>query len=118
VEALTREWHEHDIAQYVRVIAGQEMGKKALHLELATKGKYAADHVLMIGDAPGDMTAARANGALFYPINPGQEEGSWERFYQEAFDKFIAGDYAGAYEDQVVAEFEALLPDEPPWKAA
>ena len=36
---------------------------------------------------------------------------------QEAFDKFIAGEYAGAYEDRVVAEFEALLPDEPPWKA-
>ena len=116
VEALTREWHEHDIAQYVRVIAGQEMGKKALHLELATKNKYAPDHVLMIGDAPGDMRAARANNALFYPINPGDEEASWERFYRVAFDKFIAGEYAGEYEDQVVAEFEALLPDEPPWK--
>lgn len=116
VEALTREWHEHDIAQYVRVIAGQEMGKKALHLELATKKKYAPDHVLMIGDAPGDMKAARANSALFYPINPGDEEASWERFYRVAFDKFIAGEYAGEYEDQVVAEFEALLPDEPPWK--
>lgn len=32
VEALTREWQEHGIARYVRVIAGQEMGKKALHL--------------------------------------------------------------------------------------
>ena len=70
----------------------------------------------MIGDAPGDMKAARANNALFYPINPGHEEVSWERFYKEAFDKFIAGDYDGAYEDQVVAEFEALLPDKPPWK--
>jgi phosphoglycolate phosphatase-like HAD superfamily hydrolase len=116
VEALTREWHEHDIAQYVRVIAGQEMGKKALHLELSTKGNYAPDHVLMIGDAPGDMKAARANYALFYPINPGHEEASWERFHHEAFDKFIAGEYAGEYEDKVVGEFEALLPDLPPWK--
>ena len=28
----------------------------------------------MIGDAPGDMEAAKANDALFYPINPGGEK--------------------------------------------
>ncbi|MGD9100786.1 MAG: HAD hydrolase-like protein [Anaerolineae bacterium] len=116
VEALTREWKEHGIAPYVRVIAGQEMGKKALHLELATKDKYAPGHVLMIGDAPGDMKAARANDALFYPINPGHEEASWQRFYQEAMHKFLAGEYAGEYEAALVAEFEKLLPDTPPWK--
>ena len=116
VEALTREWQEHDIAQYVHVIAGQEMGKKALHLELATRGKYAPDRVLMIGDAPGDMKAARANNALFYPINPGHEDESWERFYQRAFEKFVAGEYAGEYETKLIAEFEEMLPDVPPWK--
>lgn len=116
VEALTREWEEHDIARYVRVIAGQEMGKKALHLELATKGRYEPSRVLMIGDAPGDRKAARANNALFYPINPGHEEASWERFYREAFDRFISGDYGGEYEASLVEEFEALLPEAPPWK--
>ena len=116
VEALTREWQEHDIARYVQVIAGQEMGKKALHLELATRGKYAPDHILMIGDAPGDMKAARANDALFYPINPGHEEASWQRFYEEAMLKFLAGEYAGEYEAALIAEFEKLLPETPPWK--
>ncbi|TFG71301.1 MAG: HAD family hydrolase [Anaerolineales bacterium] len=116
VEALVREWEEHDIAQYVRVIAGQEMGKKQLHLELAAKGKYAPDHILMIGDAPGDMSAAQANGALFYPINPGHEEASWQNFYEEALYKFLAEEYAGAYEDALIQEFEAMLPDTPPWK--
>ncbi len=115
VEALRREWKEHDIARYVRVIAGQEMGKKALHLRLAAKGKYAPDHILMIGDAPGDMRAARQNDALFYPINPGYEEASWQRFYEEAMHKFLAGEYAGAYEEAVIAEFERMLPDTPPW---
>ena len=115
-EALKREWEEHDIAQYVRVIAGQEQGKKALHLELAAKGKYPSDHILMIGDAPGDMKAARANDALFYPINPGHEAASWQRFYEEAANKFLAGEYAGEYEAKMIAEFEAVLPDTPPWK--
>ena len=116
LEALTREWQEHDIAQYVQVIAGQEMGKKALHLELATKDRYAPDRVLMIGDAPGDMKAARANNALFYPVNPGHEEASWQRFYEEAVHKFLAGEYAGEYETSLIAEFEKLLPEVPPWK--
>ncbi len=116
VEALTREWQEHNIAQYVRVIAGQEMGKKALHLELAARGKYAPDHILMIGDAPGDMKAARANDALFYPINPGHEEESWQRFYEEGVHKFLTGEYQGEYEAKLVAEFEKMLPEVPPWK--
>jgi phosphoglycolate phosphatase-like HAD superfamily hydrolase len=116
VEALTREWREHDIAPFVRVIAGQEMGKKALHLELATGGKYAAGKVLMIGDAPGDMKAARANGALFYPINPGDEQISWQRFHDEAVHRFLAGEYAGAYEAELIVEFEKRLPEVPPWQ--
>jgi len=116
LEALRREWEEHDIARYVRVIAGQEMGKKALHLNLAAGGKYPPEHVLMIGDAPGDMQAARANDALFYPINPGHEEASWQRFYEEAVHRFLAGEYGGAYEAALIAEFEQLLPERPPWK--
>jgi len=117
VEALTREWAEHDIARFVRVIAGQEMGKKALHLELAAAGKYPSDHILMIGDAPGDMRAARANSALFFPINPGHEEASWQRFHDEAMGRFFNGTYAGAYEEELIVEFESLLPETPPWKS-
>ncbi len=116
LEALSREWHEHDIARYVRLIAGQEQGKKALHLELAAGAKYPPGHVLMIGDAPGDMAAARVNDALSYPINPGHEEASWQRFYEEAVHRFLAEEYAGAYEAALVAEFEALLPEVPPWQ--
>ncbi|MCJ7777966.1 MAG: HAD hydrolase-like protein [Sedimentisphaerales bacterium] len=115
-EALIREWEEHDIARYVQVIAGQEMGTKAQHLEYATKGRYEKDHVLMIGDAPGDMKAAKANNALFYPVNPGSEDLSWKRFHDEAFDRFIKGRYAGKYEEKLIAEFNACLPETPPWK--
>jgi phosphoglycolate phosphatase-like HAD superfamily hydrolase len=115
-EALTREWEEHDIAKFPRVIAGQEMGSKKEILARAAKGKYPPNHILMIGDAPGDMEAARANGALFFPINPGHEEESWARFYREGAKRFLAGEFAGAYEATLVAEFETLLPDTPPWK--
>ena len=115
-EALEREWQEHDIAKYAAVICGQEMGSKKEHLKLAGGGKYAPDHVLMIGDAPGDLSAARANGARFFPVNPGHEEASWERFDREAADRFFNHTYAGDYEASLIAEFERLLPETPPWK--
>jgi phosphoglycolate phosphatase-like HAD superfamily hydrolase len=115
-EALIREWEEHDIAKYADIIAGQEMGTKAQHLEYTAKGKYEKDHILMIGDAIGDMKAARANDALFYPVNPGSEVESWKRFHNEAFDRFIKGKYAGSYEQKLIAEFDRCLPEKPPWQ--
>ena len=115
-EALEREWAEHDIAKYAKVIAGQEMGNKKECLGFAKGVKYSDHRTLMIGDAPGDLKAAQANNALFYPINPGNEDASWQRFYEEAFDKFIGGHYAGAYEESLIAEFDAYLPSTPPWK--
>ena len=115
-EALRREWQEHDIAKYTRTIAGQEMGSKAEHIHLASNGKYAQDKVLMIGDAPGDMKAARANSAKFFPINPGHEEKSWERFYNEVADAFLSGKYTADYEAELIEEFDTFLPEVPPWK--
>ncbi len=115
-EALTREWKEHDIAKYAAVIAGQEMGKKAAHISLATKGEYESSRILMIGDAPGDMKAARANDALFFPVNPGHEEESWQLFCEEAADRFLGGEYAGDFEAKLIADFEKLLPEIPRWK--
>ncbi len=115
-EALVREWEEHDIAKYVDAIAGQELGTKKQHLKMATEGKYKSNQVLMIGDALGDLDAARANNALFFPINPGHEEQSWEHFYKEGVHKFLAGEFAGAYETELITKFESFLPSTPPWK--
>jgi hypothetical protein len=54
-------------------------------------------------------------GACFYPINPGHEEASWQRFLDEACERFLAGTYAGAYEAALIAEFDRHLPEHPPW---
>jgi phosphoglycolate phosphatase-like HAD superfamily hydrolase len=115
-EALEREWAEHEIDEFVALIAGQEMGSKKEHLALAAAGRYEPDHIIMIGDAPGDYKAALANGVLFYPIDPGEEEVSWQRFFEEALPRFFAGDYAGDYMAARVAHFESLLPEVAGWK--
>ena len=116
LEALEREWQEHDIDQYVRLIAGQEMGKKSEHIGMAAKGSYPEEKILMIGDAPGDLKAAEDNGSLFYPINPGHEEDSWDRFYNEGVDRFFSGTYAGEYAESLLREFHSYLPEKPDWE--
>ncbi|HPG39996.1 MAG TPA: HAD family hydrolase [bacterium] len=115
-EALLREWQEHNISGYTRVIAGQEMGSKKEIIHYAAEGKYDRDKILMIGDAPGDMKAARGNNALFFPIKPGHEDESWEFFFNEAANKFKNSSYTQEYEAKLVAEFEQLLPEIPSWK--
>jgi len=115
-EALEREWKEHDLDKYVRIIAGQEYGSKVDHLKLAAVGKYPLDRILLVGDALGDLQAAKKAGVSFYPINPGHEEESWQRFYEEASNKFLGGEYRGAYETGLIREFERLLPETPPWQ--
>ena len=117
LEALKREWEEHDLSRFARVIAGQEMGSKREHIQLAAQGRYARDNVMMVGDALGDLEAARANEARFYPINPGGEERSWERFLHETADRFRKDSYQGDYEDRLLAEFESMLPSILPWKS-
>lgn len=114
-DALEREWAEHDISKFVEIIAGQEMGTKTEHLKFAAVDNYAAEKILMIGDAPGDHKAAKANGVLFFPILPGREEDSWERLHGEALDRFFAGTYAGEYEEELFAEFDDCLPENPSW---
>ncbi len=116
LEALEREWEEHDIDGMVRMIAGQEMGTKAEHIRYAAKDKYPSDKILMIGDAPGDFDAAKSNGALFFPVNPGHEEASWELLHGEALDRFFAGTYAGEYEERLIREFDRHLPETPSWE--
>jgi phosphoglycolate phosphatase-like HAD superfamily hydrolase len=115
--ALQQEWEEHGIDRFVQAICGQEAGSKKESLARARTFGYELDHMLMVGDAPGDMSAAKAVGCLYYPINPGHEEESWARFNDEAIDRFFSGTYAGAYEETLIDEFERHLPEHPPWRS-
>ena len=112
---LQLEWEEHGMASYVEGhIFGQEAGGKKETLRLATQ--YEPNKVLMVGDAPGDYEAAKANNCLFYPINPGAEEASWERLHTESLDHFLTGAFAGQYQADLIKEFESYLPETPSFR--
>ena len=110
-EALEREWAEHDLTRYVVAICGQEMGTKKEALALARH--YQPGQVLMVGDAPGDHSAAKANHTLFFPVNPGAEDKSWQRLFDEGVRRFLGGTFAGEYQQQLLAEFDRYLPSAP-----
>jgi phosphoglycolate phosphatase-like HAD superfamily hydrolase len=114
--ALLKDWHRDDLAKYVSVIAGPELGSKVDHFTMAAVNRYPAQAILMIGDAPGDMTTAHTIGCRFYPINPGRETESWQRFIDEGYERFLNGRFSEDYQKQLIKEFKALLPSTPPWK--
>ncbi|MGL4944057.1 MAG: HAD family hydrolase [Thermoguttaceae bacterium] len=112
--ALEREWENQGLLQFVAAICGQEVGTKKE--SLARAATYPQHHTLMIGDAPGDYQAAVANNALFFPINPGHEEASWERLDREGLTRFFASTFAGDYQQTLLGEFNHYLPELPPWE--
>ena len=115
-EDLSAWWTQTGLARHVQAIAGKEMGKKADHIRLLMEaGGYSPDQVIMVGDGGGDLKAARANKALFYPVVAGREGEAWANA-REAFDAFFAAGYRGAMEDGLVAEFEGALLDRGPWE--
>ena len=65
---------------------------------------------------PGDLKAAQDNDVLFYPIIPGDEEASWDRFRDEALRKFFDRNYEGAYQENLLKAFDDALPESPHWK--
>ena len=99
-EAVEEEWEHFGLSPLVDLVMCQDMGSKAHCIgELIQKG-YAKDHILMVGDAPGDEKAAADNGVFYFPILAGREEESWELLRKEALDVFHRGTYAGAYQEE------------------
>ncbi|MFN2352226.1 MAG: HAD family hydrolase [Kiritimatiellia bacterium] len=115
VEALAREWREAGLRDSVSGIFGKEYGSKVEQLRKLLRVGSASARLLMIGDAPGDHAAVAAVGGSFYPILPGREAESWQRFQEEAIALFFKGRFEGAYAARLVREFDAILPEHPPW---
>lgn len=108
-ETVEHEWEKCQLKPYVQLIAGQEFGSKKEVLIEASANKYKDKNVLIMGDAPGEMHAAEACACLFYPIIPGKEELSWERFYNEALSKFFSGRFDESYQKTINREFLSAL---------
>ena len=115
-EDLANYWDDQGIDRFVQVIAGQEMGSKGQHIEVAKKaGGYANNHILMLGDGNGDLKAVKENSGMFYPIIPGREQQCWNEI-SVALDMFKVEKYMGGFEDKLLDEFQSAMLSIPPWE--
>ena len=103
--AVLEEWEKYDLLPHTDVVCAQDVGSKAFCIAELLKKGYAPDHVLMCGDAPGDMDAAEKNGVFYFPIRVRQEKESWEQFVSEGFGRLLDGAYAGAFQREVIDAF-------------
>lgn len=90
--ALKDEWSRHGLIEYTTICMAQDFGTKADCIKLLLEQGYDKNKVLMVGDAIGDLKAARVNEVSFYPIIAYREEESWEKFIS-VLDEFLNGKY-------------------------
>ena len=92
-EAVNSEWERHGLMQFVSEFFGQERGSKFAAIKEIKSLGFEKEKILMVGDAPGDLDAAKVNEVLFYPILFGKEKESWETLVAKILPEFIGGHY-------------------------
>lgn len=107
-EAVEEEWARCGLLDKVDVVCCQDTGSKADCIAALLSKGYAPDHVVMVGDAPGDKTAAEKNGVWFYPILVRHEAESWRELASEGLERFRQDDFA-PYAETKGQQFEQNL---------
>ncbi len=103
--AAMEEWKENHLLGYAALFLAQDTGSKSYCVRELLKKGYEREHVLMIGDAPGDYEAAEENGVYFYPILVRKETESWEEFRKTGLERFVQGNYDGVYQKERIDIF-------------
>jgi len=110
-DAVEEEWGKFGLLRHTDIVLAQDAGSKAACIAAMLKYGYLPRNVLMIGDAPGDLDAARKNGVHYYPILVRHEQKSWQEAVSTAFDRLRSGTYA-AYGKEKEQAFLANLSGE------
>ena len=92
-DAVEEEWEKYGLLDHVDILLTQDCGSKSHCIARMLEFGYEKDHVLMVGDAPGDCDAAEKNGVWFYPILVTWEEESWEALTASFLEIFRRGEY-------------------------
>ena len=106
--AVEEEWSQHGLLEHTDILLAQDCGSKAHCIAEMLKFGYEKDHVLMVGDAPGDCDAAESNGVWYYPILVNKEVESWTELREVALDKLRNMEYA-PYQPEKKRQFLANL---------
>ena len=111
-EAVMKEWETHGLLDYTDVVLAQDSGSKSYCISRLLKRGYAPEKVLMCGDAPGDLEAAKQNGVCFYPILADREAESWEEFRETGLKHLLEQTYSGPYQREKTEQFLMRLKED------
>lgn len=104
-QAVEEEWEMYHLSEHVDIILAQDVGSKAYCIQELLKKGYDKGNVLMVGDAPGDLDAAKKNDVSFYPILVKHEKESWREFVDIVLGRLVADAYQGDYEKVKINQF-------------
>lgn len=105
-EAILSEWERHGLLSYVDEVMGQDKGSKKECISYLISSGYDATNILMIGDSPGDIEAAKSNNVKFFPIMFNDEQNSWNEFSNKILQQFLSGIYN---ETSYIEKYNELL---------
>lgn len=105
---VTSLWSCWGLMRYVGAMMARDCGDTASCVAAMLRFGYAPEHVLLVGDTPGDREAAARNGVRFFPIAVRHEGECWRDLRQEGFARLRDGSYP-AYEAERVAAFHRNL---------
>ena len=87
------------------IMLTQDIGSKAYCIGEMLRFGYSKQKTLMVGDAMGDLEAARKNGVYYFPILPGKERESWQELVSEGLARLAHGSFGGEYQEKKIKEF-------------
>ena len=108
-KAVLDEWGKEGLLECTDIVMAQDCGSKSHCISTLKQSGYADDHVLMVGDAPGDLQAAEKNQVLFYPILVKREQESWKELAEKGLQVFLTGQYENGYEKEKIEQFWSNL---------
>ncbi len=106
---LEKDWAAGGLTPFVDYMMSQEDGSKTAQLQKAMSQCGGNVKALMLGDTDSDGVSAHEAGALFYPIIPGDEVASWQRFSEEILPLFLAGKYGPEEEEKYYGKLKEML---------
>ncbi|MBQ9007731.1 MAG: HAD hydrolase-like protein [Clostridia bacterium] len=106
---LEKDWAAGGLTPCVDLLMSQDDGSKTAQLQKAMATCHSPVTALMLGDTDSDGQCAHEAGALFYPIMPGDEAASWQRFRKEILPLFLAGKYDAIQEKKYYDQLKAML---------
>lgn len=108
-KAIEEEWEHNNLLSMVNGVLAQDIGTKGHCIEQLLALGYKKENVVKIGDAVGDLQAAKYNSVYFYPMLVGKETESWNEFSNTALNKLINHqfeEYAKFKEDKFYEQFK------------